>query len=41
MLQPHNIEIDVLARYVERLIMDRGEQSSEKDTWGYWRNLGL
>ena len=38
---PINIEIDVLARYVERLIMARGEQSSEKDTWTYWKKLGL
>ena len=38
---PINIEIDVLARYVERLIMARGEQSSEKDTWAYWKKLGL
>ena len=38
---PINIEIDVLARYVDRLIMARGEQSSEKDTWTYWKKLGL
>ena len=38
---PINIEIDVLARYVERLIMARGEQSSEKDTWTYWKKIGL
>ena len=37
---PINIEIDVSARYVERLIMARGEQSSEKDTWAYWEKIG-
>ena len=44
---PINIEIDVLARYVERLILGRSdyksetETKSEKETWEYWKKLGL
>ena len=49
---PINIEIDVLARYVERLIFSTkhsnsviskkdSEKDSEKDTWEYWKKLGL
>jgi riboflavin synthase len=34
-----NIEIDVLARYVERLLL--GREDSKKNTWDYWKNLGL
>ena len=46
--EPINIEIDVLARYVERLVLSKqpsassvSEHQSEKNTWDYWKKLGF